>query len=99
MYWAPLGGESMTDVCLRVRLFLMRLQVQAIGLRTVVVCHYRTIHAFRILIENTRQQDYEALLSEPMPNGAVWWYSRRDDNGRCHLHLVTCKRIIVNEDG
>merc|ERR1719282_234260 len=99
MYWAPLGGESMSDMCQRVRLFLTRLQVQATGLRTVVVCHYRTIHAFRMLLEDTRQCDYEALLSEPMPNGAVWWYSRRDDNGRVHLHIVNCKCIIVKDDG
>lgn len=99
MYWSPVGGESMTDMCQRVRIFLSRLQLQAAGLRCVVVCHYRTIHAFRLLLEDTKQCDYESLLSESMPNGAVWWYSRRDVNGRVHLHIVRCQRIYVKPDG
>lgn len=99
MYWAPIGGESMSDVCQRVRLFLQRLQLQATGLRAVVVCHYRTIHAFRMLIEDTKQGDYESLLGEKMPNCCIWWYSRRDDSGRVHLHFVSCKRIAVKPDG
>jgi broad specificity phosphatase PhoE len=99
MYWQPVAGESMSDVSQRVRLFLHRLQQNATGMKVVVVCHYRAIHAFRLLLEDTRQGDYEALLSESMPNCCLWWYSRRDETGRVRSHICTCKRIVVKPDG
>jgi broad specificity phosphatase PhoE len=99
MYWQPLGGESMSDVCMRVRQFLNRLQVNASGMRTVVVCHYRTIHAFRFLLENTPQCEFSNMLSEKMPNCCIWWYSRRDEVGRVRSHYHTLKRIEVKPDG
>ena len=42
---------------------------------------YRTIHAFRILLEEIAQEDTPALLKEHMPNCCIWWYSRRDVSG------------------
>jgi len=99
MYWAPMAGESMCDVCLRVSLFLRRLQHTATGMKVIVVCHYRTIHAFRLLVEDTSQAEYERLLSEKMPNCCIWWYSRRCEAGHIHSHIVQCKRIEVSADG
>merc|ERR1712070_203087 len=89
----------MSDVCMRVRLFVQRLQASSAGMKTVVVCHFRVIHAFRLLIEDPIQSEYEKLLAEHMPNGCIWWYSRRDSTGRVHQHVVTCKRIAVKSDG
>ena len=82
MYWQPIAGESMADVVLRVRTFLETLSTTAAGMSAVVVCHYRTIHAFRILLEEIPQEEYSDLLKESMPNGCVWWYSRRDLEGK-----------------
>mmetsp|Transcript_14068 Transcript_14068/g.27213 ORF Transcript_14068/g.27213 Transcript_14068/m.27213 type:complete len:337 (+) Transcript_14068:2-1012(+) len=99
MYWQPVAGESMSILCQRVRLFLHRIQQNATGMRVVVVCHYRTIHAFRLLLEDTRQENYEKLLADHMPNCCIWWYSRRDEDGRVRSHICTCKRIEVLPDG
>lgn len=99
MYWQPVGGESMSDLCIRVRHFLNRLQHNASGMRTVIVCHYRTIHAFRFLLECIPQGDAPSLLSEKMPNCCIWWYSRRDSDGRVRAHITSCKRIEVRPDG
>ena len=101
MYWQPIAGESMADVVVRVRHFLETLSACSAGLSVVVVCHYRTIHAFRILLEEIPQEQYSALLSETMPNCCVWWYSRRDleSESRVHWQVASVKRIAVQPDG
>ena len=100
MYWQPIAGESMADVVVRVRHFLETLSACSAGLRVVVVCHYRTIHAFRILLEEIPQEEYSALLRESMPNCAIWWYSRRDlDGARVHWQVSSVRRIAVQPDG
>jgi hypothetical protein len=66
----------------------------------VVVCHYRTIHAFRILLEEIAQEDAPSLLKETMPNCCVWWYSRRDlSTQRVHWQMASVRRIAVGLDG
>lgn len=99
LFWAPVGGESMSDLCIRVRLFLDRLQAQGAGMKCVVVAHYRTIHAFRMLLEGTTQEQSCEILQEQMPNCCIYWYSRRDENGRVHQYYHTKRRIAVKEDG
>ena len=100
MYWQPIAGESMADVVTRVRHFLETVCSCSAGLRVVVVCHYRTIHAFRILLENIPQEEYGALLKETMPNCCIWWYSRRDlVNQQVHWQVASVRRIAVQEDG
>lgn len=99
MYWQPIGGESMSDLCIRVRQFLNRLQHNATGMKAIVVCHYRTIHAFRMLLESTPQSEYGDLLGGTMPNCCIWWYSRRDGNDVLHSSFCSLKRIEVKLDG
>eukprot|EP00316_Scyphosphaera_apsteinii_P009306 CAMPEP_0119315736 /NCGR_PEP_ID=MMETSP1333-20130426/36934_1 /TAXON_ID=418940 /ORGANISM="Scyphosphaera apsteinii, Strain RCC1455" /LENGTH=239 /DNA_ID=CAMNT_0007321181 /DNA_START=27 /DNA_END=743 /DNA_ORIENTATION=+ len=100
MYWQPIAGESMADVVVRVRHFLQTLSTSAGGLRVIVVCHYRTIHAFRILLEDIPQEDYTSLLKESMPNCCLWWYSRRDlDGSQVHWQIASMRRIALKEDG
>lgn len=99
MYWQPMAGESMSDVCIRVRHFLHRLQTNATGMRCVVVCHYRTIHAFRFLLENIPQDEFPEVLGQEMPNCCIWWYSRRDANGKVGSVIASIKRIAVQPDG
>ena len=100
MYWQPIAGESMADVVTRVRHFLETLSACSAGLSVVVVCHYRTIHAFRILLEEIPQEDYASLLRETMPNCCMWWYSRRDiDGAQVHWQVASVKRIAVQPDG
>ena len=100
MYWQPIAGESMADVVVRVRHFLETLSACSAGMSVVVVCHYRTIHAFRILLEEIAQEQYSELLKETMPNCCVWWYSRRDvDGSRVHWQVASVRRIAVQPDG
>eukprot|EP01052_Picozoa_sp_SAG31_P034808 SAG31_NODE_4118_length_3565_cov_2.083670_2_plen_203_part_00 len=90
LFWCPLGGESMADVVTRIRHFLVTLSECAAGMRVVVVCHYRVIHAFRMLLEQIPQERVPQLLQERMPNCCVWWYSRRElGTGKTHPHLVS----------
>ena len=100
MYWQPMAGESMADVVVRVRHFLETLSACSAGMSVVVVCHYRTIHAFRILLEEIAQEQYSELLKESMPNCCVWWYSRRAvDGARVHWQVASVRRIAVQPDG
>jgi len=100
LYWQPVAGESMADVVVRVRHFLETLSQCSAGMSVVVVCHYRTIHAFRILLEEIPQEETADLLKETMPNCCIWWYSRRDlENAHVHGQVASVKRIAVQPDG
>lgn len=99
MYWSPLGGESVADVCLRVRQFLNMLQAEASGMRVIVVCHHQVISAFRLLLEDRPQKEFEAVLDEPMPNCCIFWYTRRDGSGMVHSQICAGKKIVVGIAG
>lgn len=99
MYWSPAAGESVADVCVRVRQFLNMLQVVASGMRVIVVCHHQVINAFRILLEDRAQWEFESVLDEPMPNCCIFWYSRRDAEGVVQSQLCTAKKITVGLEG
>jgi broad specificity phosphatase PhoE len=99
LFWCPLGGESMADVVIRIRHFLETLSSCAAGMRVCVVCHYRTIHAFRMLLEDIPMEHCPDLLKTKMPNCCVWWYSRRDhESGETTPHLSSVRRIAVSVD-
>jgi hypothetical protein len=67
-------------------------------MRVVVVCHYRTIHAFRMLLEDIPMERCPQLLTTKMPNCCVWWYSRRDKSGETTPHLSSVRRVAVSVD-
>lgn len=99
LFWCPLGGESMADVITRIQHFLQTLSSCAAGMRVVVVCHYRTIHAFRMLLEDIPMERCPQLLQTKMPNCCVWWYSRRNlDTGETTPHLSSVRRIAVSRN-
>lgn len=99
MYWSPPGGESVADVYTRARLFLRRLQAECSGMRVVVVCHHQVMQAFRLLLEDRPQHEYEALLAQSLPNGCILWYSRRDASGEVRSRLAGGKLITVGLGG
>lgn len=89
----------MADVITRIQHFLQTLSSCAAGMRVVVVCHYRTIHAFRMLLEDIPMERCPQLLQTKMPNCCVWWYSRRNpETGETTPHLSSVRRIAVSRD-
>lgn len=82
-YWAPPGGESIANTCLRVDGVLKKLAEEANGMRVIVVCHGNIMKAFRFRLERMRQSEYHEMLDDDAPenriyNGQILWYSRRN---------------------
>eukprot|EP00656_Telonema_subtile_P025911 TRINITY_DN2793_c0_g1_i1.p1 TRINITY_DN2793_c0_g1~~TRINITY_DN2793_c0_g1_i1.p1 ORF type:complete len:338 (+),score=74.94 TRINITY_DN2793_c0_g1_i1:136-1149(+) len=76
------GGESMADLCGRLKVFLRQLCDTSSGMRVLVVCHGLVIRAFKALLEGVpNSAGYDTLLDEKIPNCLIKWYTRRDGNG------------------
>lgn len=81
LFKAMPGGESMEDVCLRVRMFNNELCKWHSGKRVFVVTHGETIQCFRVEIEALAPWQFCELYLGPcgkLPNCHVFQYSRRD---------------------
>jgi broad specificity phosphatase PhoE len=86
-YYRPPGGESWTDVVLRVRSLLTDVRAEHAGRRVWVFSHQAVIMAFRYLLESLTEQELLRIDGEtPLGNCSRTVY-RPDDSGR--LHLVT----------
>ncbi|MFO0605583.1 MAG: histidine phosphatase family protein [Polyangiales bacterium] len=73
----PPGGESVADVCVRVRAFLERMRREHGGRRVLAVTHGRTIAAFRAVLEGWDIARAEAYLNGPSArNASVTVYDR-----------------------
>lgn len=82
----PPGGESVAQVCERVRLFLDRVERDHGGERVLVVTHGVTLRAFRYLLEGWDYDQMERNLRDHAPRNASFTaYSARD--ARLHLDL------------
>ena len=94
-YWRPPGGESLVDVCARLRLVLGTLHRECDGRSAIVVCHGEVMEAFRIELERMSEHEYlewdRASDSDPtlkIKNTQVWHYTRRDPaSGELAPHL------------
>ncbi len=77
-YYRPPGGESWTDVALRIRQFLTELRQAHGGRRVWIFTHQAVIMSFRFVIE---QLDERRLLeidrSEALPNCSFTRYTRQ----------------------
>jgi 2,3-bisphosphoglycerate-dependent phosphoglycerate mutase len=71
----PPGGESVAQVCERVRLFLDRVGVEHAGERVMVVTHGVALRAFRYLLEgwSIERMEHE-LRGEGPPNASATLY-------------------------
>jgi broad specificity phosphatase PhoE len=81
-YWRPPGGESLVDVCARVRLWLDTLHRECSGKDVIVVCHGEVIEALRIELERMVEHDYVEMrkLNDPVnkiENGQLIHYTRQ----------------------
>mmetsp|Transcript_15386 Transcript_15386/g.17127 ORF Transcript_15386/g.17127 Transcript_15386/m.17127 type:complete len:316 (-) Transcript_15386:24-971(-) len=90
-YWAPPGGESIANCCLRVDRFLAQLRESCSGFRVITVCHGNILKAMRIRIERMKQVDWANMRSKPHQrtyNCQILHYTRRDPvTGVIHPHL------------
>lgn len=82
-YFAPIGGESISNVCLRVELFLSLLSRNASNMRVIVVTHGHVLRSFRIRLEKMNHNEIEELYKEEnktILNTQIIYYSRKNPN-------------------
>jgi len=82
-YFAPIGGESIANVCLRVEQFLSLLCRNATGMKVIIVTHGHVLRAFRIRLEKMNHNEIEELYKEEnktILNTQIIWYSRKNPN-------------------
>lgn len=80
-YYRPPGGESWTDVLLRVRYLLTDLRQQFPGERVAVFSHQAVIMCFRVALEQISEADLLRVDREdPLPNCSVTSYRRREES-------------------
>lgn len=69
--WCPPNGERMRDVIIRVRQFVDILHRQHSSNNIIIVCHGEVIHAFKILIEEMNQFEYNDFCNSKNPYDAI----------------------------
>lgn len=78
-YFRPPGGESWTDLALRLRAFYRDLAAEAPGGRVLVVAHDAIIVMTRYLVEELSEREVLAIEKEPVANASL---SRWRGDGR-----------------
>jgi broad specificity phosphatase PhoE len=90
-YWTPDGGgESVSDVCLRVGRVLDSLWQECDGKRIVIVCHEEVIWAIRMRLEKWRPETYNDVYrgKAGIPNGGIIHFTRETSQGALAPHMV-----------
>ncbi|MFA1550909.1 histidine phosphatase family protein [Actinomadura chokoriensis] len=70
-YYRPPGGESWTDLALRLRSFYRDLEADAPGGRVLVVTHDAIVVMTRYLVENLTERDIMEIEREPVANASL----------------------------
>jgi len=94
LYWRPLNGESIADVCFgRVRDVIETLHRETSEGKAIIVCHGEVMESFRVVLERLTQQQYQEWTRSPDPhehiyNGQVFHFTRRSpEDGEITRHL------------
>ncbi|MEI7620209.1 MAG: phosphoglycerate mutase family protein [Candidatus Falkowbacteria bacterium] len=82
-FFRPPQGESLADVCLRVKVVLDTLARECDGTNVIIVCHGHVMRVFRIILERmSLQRINEFLTTEEewgrVPNCSIIHYTRSD---------------------
>lgn len=76
-HWRPPGGESLTDLCVRLNLVLDRLHRKCADQNAIIVCHGEVIWMFRFMLERMTPDDYHIVhAQEHIHNCQIIHYSR-----------------------
>ena len=81
----PPQGESIADVCLRVKIVLDTLSRECNGKKVIIVCHGHVMRVFRIILERMSPSKINSFITTPeewgrIPNCAIIHYTRRNPN-------------------
>jgi broad specificity phosphatase PhoE len=76
-YYRPPGGESWTDVALRLRGLLADLDREHAGERVLVFTHDVIIVLTRYILENLSEADILEIEKTPVANCSVTWWTTR----------------------
>jgi len=95
-YWAPPGGESVANACLRVNRIISQLRRDCSGFKVILVAHGNIIMGFRVCIEHLSTKQYEkAREKEKAFNCQILHYTRRDPyTGDIHPHLCWMRSFV-----
>ena len=79
----PPQGESIADVCQRIKIVLDTLARECDGKNVIIVCHGHVMRAFRIILERMSLQKSNGLLLAKeewarTPNGSIIHYTREN---------------------
>lgn len=86
LYYRPPGGESWSDVALRVRSLLSTMREDFCGDRLLVVSHQAVIMCFRLVLEGLDEATLMEIDSDtPLANCSVTRYDTDPDGGRPRL--------------
>ena len=81
-YYRPPGGESWTDVALRLRSVLGELNALGSGHRVMLVCHDAVVLLFRYVLEGMSERELlDLAASTTVLNASVTRYVRPDGTG------------------
>lgn len=79
-YYRPPGGESWTDVALRVRSLLDDIDRECDGQRVLIVCHDAVVSLFRYVCERLDEPELMDLIRRyPLPNASITRLERGRD--------------------
>lgn len=70
-FWAPPGGESIANVCVRVDHTFNTLRRECGNKRVIIVCHGEVMWAFRVRLERLSQIIYHQLRSSKDPKDNI----------------------------
>eukprot|EP01111_Echinosteliopsis_oligospora_P002061 TRINITY_DN13016_c0_g1_i1.p1 TRINITY_DN13016_c0_g1~~TRINITY_DN13016_c0_g1_i1.p1 ORF type:complete len:370 (+),score=97.41 TRINITY_DN13016_c0_g1_i1:30-1112(+) len=80
-FWAPPGGESIAQVCVRVDHTFNTLRRECSNKRVIIVCHGEVMWAFRVRLERLNSVRFHKLQASTdkrdlIHNGSILHYSR-----------------------
>jgi NAD+ kinase len=70
-FWAPPGGESLANVCVRVDHTFNTLRRDCSRQRVIVVCHGEVMWAFRVRLERLSQMRFHKLYKSKNPKDRI----------------------------
>lgn len=86
-FFQPLQGESITAVCLRIKIVLDTIARECDGKNVIILCHGHVMRVFRIILEKPSLRETNDLLlgknaNEKVPNCSIIHYTRENPYNR-----------------